>query len=61
LLAALTLAAIDVTFRVWSKADGADIVAIADDVLDTLTGLVANRPAPARKRQRVRRGLPKRD
>jgi AcrR family transcriptional regulator len=61
LLAALTLAAIDVTFRVWSKTDGADVVAIADDVLDTLTGLVADRPAPARKRQRVRRGLPKRD
>jgi AcrR family transcriptional regulator len=61
LLAALTLAAVDVTFRIWSKTDGADIVAIADDVLDTLTGLVADRPAPARKRQRVRRGLPKRD
>ena len=61
LLAALTLAAVDVTFRVWSKTDGADIVAIADDVLDTLTGLVAGRTAPARKRQRVRRGLPKRD
>src|SRR4029450_11053309 len=32
LMAALTLAAVDVTFRVWSKTDGADIVAIADDV-----------------------------
>jgi AcrR family transcriptional regulator len=62
LLAALTLAAVDVTFRVWSKTDGADIVAIADDVLDTLTGLVADRRVPARKPQpRVRRGLPKRD
>ena len=61
LLAALTLAAVDVTFRVWSKAEETDIVTVADDVLDTLTGLVADRPAPARKRQRVRRGLPKRD
>ena len=61
LLAALTLAAVDVTFRVWSKTEGADIVAIADDVLDTLTGLVAGRAAPVRKRHRVRRGLPKRD
>jgi AcrR family transcriptional regulator len=61
LLAALTLAVVDVTFRVWAKANGANIVAIADDVLDTLTGLVADRPAPARKRQRPRRGLPKRD
>src|SRR4029450_657862 len=39
LLAPLTLAAVDVTFRVWSKTDGADIAAITDDVLDTLTGL----------------------
>jgi AcrR family transcriptional regulator len=61
LLAALTLAAVDVTFRVWSKTEGADIAAIADDVLDTLTGLVADQPAPARNRQRVRRGLPKRE
>ena len=61
LLAALTLAAVDVTFRVWSKTEGADIAAITDDVLDTLTGLVTDRPAPARKRQHVRRGLPKRD
>jgi AcrR family transcriptional regulator len=61
LLAALTLAVIDVTFRVWSKTDGADIVAITDDVLDTLMGLVADWPAPARKRQRPRRGLPKRE
>jgi AcrR family transcriptional regulator len=61
LLATLTLAVVDVTFRAWSKAEGADIVAIADDVLDTLTGLVADRPAPPPRRQRVRRGLPKRD
>jgi len=59
LLAALTLAVIDVTFRVWSKSGESDIVAITDDVLATLTGLVADLPAPSRTRRRPRRGLPK--
>jgi AcrR family transcriptional regulator len=52
LLAALTLAVVDVTFRVWSKGDGADIVAITDDVLGTLTALVSDRAAPRRKAER---------
>jgi AcrR family transcriptional regulator len=59
LLAALTLAVIDVTFRVWSKAKSADIVTIADDVLATLSGLVVELPAAPRTRRRPRRGLPK--
>jgi AcrR family transcriptional regulator len=59
LLAALTLAVVDVTFRVWSKTEEADIVAIADDVLGTLRGLAADLPALPRTRRRPRRGLPK--
>ena len=55
LLAALTLAVIDVTFRVWSKAESADIVMIADDVLATLSGLVVELPAAPRTRRRPRR------
>ena len=54
LLAALTLAVVDVTFRVWSKNSETDIVAITDGVLGTLKGLVADRPLPGRKRPRSR-------
>ena len=55
----MTLAVIDMTFRVWSKSGESNIVAITDDVLATLTGLVADLPAPSRMRRRPRRGLPK--
>lgn len=49
-LLGLTLTILDVTFRAWATrhdADGADIVAIADDVLATLTGLAADGAAPS--------------
>jgi AcrR family transcriptional regulator len=55
LLAALTLAVVDVTFRVWSKSGDADIVSISDDVLATLAGLVVDRAAPTRKAKPARR------
>jgi AcrR family transcriptional regulator len=60
LLAAVTLAVVDVTFRVWSKSGETDIVSIVDDVLATLVGLVADRPVPPRKGKQLRTRPPKR-
>jgi DNA-binding MarR family transcriptional regulator len=54
LLLGLTLTILDVTFRVWAKRSEADIVAIADDVFITLTGLVSDERRPTHKRRRAR-------
>jgi AcrR family transcriptional regulator len=59
LLAALTLAVVDVTFRVWSKSGETDIVSITDDVLAALAGLVADRPVPPRKEKQSRGRQPR--
>jgi len=43
LLTGLTLSILDVTFRVWSKQSGSDIVAITEQILGTLTTLTRDK------------------
>jgi len=47
LLTGLTLSMMDVTFRVWSKRNAADIVPITAEVFETLTTLSPGPPKPA--------------
>jgi AcrR family transcriptional regulator len=49
LLLSLTLSILDVTFRVWSKRSDTDIVATAENVFSTLTGLVSERSRPHKR------------
>jgi AcrR family transcriptional regulator len=48
LLTGLTLSLIDVTFRVWSNRQAADIVPVTGEVFESLTGIVSGTDQPAR-------------
>ena len=52
LLTGLTLSIMDVTFRVWSTHQAADIVSITDEVFASLTGIVAGARQATRKLSR---------
>jgi AcrR family transcriptional regulator len=52
LLTGLTLSIMDVTFRVWSNHQAADIVPITDQVFTSLTGIVSGIQPTARKPSR---------
>jgi len=52
LLTGLTLSIMDVTFRVWSTGDGADIIPITEQVFQALTGIVSITQHTTRKQSR---------
>lgn len=52
LLTGLTLSIMDVTFRVWSTRQSADIVPITDDVFASLTAIVSGTPQSERRPSR---------
>jgi TetR/AcrR family transcriptional regulator, regulator of mycofactocin system len=53
LMTGLTLAVLDITFRVWSKRSGAEILDVTEDVFDSLVGVVSGQPDRARKAPRA--------
>ncbi len=52
LLTGLTLSIMDVTFRVWSNRQAADIVPITDEVFESLTSIVSSTRQALRKQSR---------
>jgi AcrR family transcriptional regulator len=53
LMTGLTLTILDITFRVWSKRNGAEILELTDDVFESLAALVPEPPERMRKAQRA--------
>jgi hypothetical protein len=52
LLTGLTLTILDVTFRMWSRNEKADIVAITEEIFESLTNLVGPSTRASRKAHR---------
>jgi TetR/AcrR family transcriptional regulator, regulator of mycofactocin system len=55
LMTGLTLTILDITFRVWSKRIGAEILHVTEEVFDSLAGVGSGQPERVRKAPRANR------